>query len=57
MLFTNLQYIHLSGELTLDFRVVPDPDTVLADPQTFEERHKSQPAILADFLTCKYVCK
>lgn len=57
MLFTNLQHIHLSGELTLDFRVVPDHDTVLADQQTFEERHKSQPAILADFLTCIHESK
>ena len=38
-------------KLTLDCHVVPPHDTVLTDQQTFEERHKSQPATLVDFLT------
>lgn len=39
------------GKFTLDCHAVPPHDTVLTDQQTFEERHKSQPATLVDFLT------
>ena len=39
------------GKFTLDCHAVPPHDTVLKDQQTFEERHKSQPATLVDFLT------
>lgn len=39
------------GKFTLDCHGVPPHDIVLTDQQTFEERHKSQPATLVDFLT------